>query len=646
MNALIIDDNLSFVGELGQHLATRGFVSIEAGDSQDAIDYSTDSPYVIALKICQASQKLDALLIFINADISLGNNRRQQQSGVEVLKQLRLVDKFHLTDGSTLENSVRDAGCVIYSMRSIEQLLRQTPENLLLLSPGTAFARLPTDFSDLDLPALLRSKPSADVLAPYFRVDLVLPDDRHDWANWWGINQLASVQRLVEGDPNTHQQARAQNERQELRNRQAVYLFGTRDNKMAEAYGRFSGRIAALRDDLAQRSPRILHIDDRWHDGWSNIFMRMIYATDLSTSNGTNAPATPYTDFTLDGKPVFRILNAFGDRTLDQSKQEQWVKRICKVVADAVRFAPNLIFLDLRLFRETGVIHKVEELSGAKVLRWLRAHFKATPIIMTTASNKVWSLEGLLKLGADALWVKEGLDERRSAEESVRNYCQLLELVATATGEKYRFLNRFDLAHRKLLATNGHWWEQTHLWPNGDQTKASRVEVETILDDTVLMLRSYLQQYEMGYGYKHQLQERNWTAAILRHAANVFEEIHQLNIFGPGHSNTSGVIGGYTDNAGNLVPRRADWFAYELYALRNLASHHGGARTITWNVLKQFLANLMAYMYHGPQTAFWKIQKDQITRQIRNEYDYSLGRLQMLRQRNPDYQSLYRTLIG
>jgi hypothetical protein len=201
------------------------------------------------------------------------------------------------------------------------------------------------------------------------------------------------------------------------------------------------------------------------------------------------------------------------------------------------------------------------------------------------------------------------------------------------------------LERLNLKLQTQHWWVN-HQWPDGSKTSASKGKIETMLAETVLMLRSYLQQYEMGYGYQNKVEERNWAAAVLRNAANIIEEIHEFSKLAPG-TRAKSVIGGYRDpRSGRFVVCRADWFGQRLFAIRNTTSHQIEAHAMNWEILAEFLASLICYLTYGPEITFFNIPKSQITRPLNSEYDYDLGRLEILRKSSNNYETMFRKIMG
>ena len=91
----------------------------------------------------------------------------------------------------------------------------------------------------------------------------------------------------------------------------------------------------------------------------------------------------------------------------------------------------DIIFLDVRLTAEDHIYHKVEEFSGYKILREIRKDFTAinfsTPIMLLTASNKIWYIDAFRNYGVDAYYIKEHPNYIYDKETSKKNYHNLKE---------------------------------------------------------------------------------------------------------------------------------------------------------------------------------------------------------------------------
>ncbi len=72
----------------------------------------------------------------------------------------------------------------------------------------------------------------------------------------------------------------------------------------------------------------------------------------------------------------------------------------------------DLIFLDMRLNETDHTNHKVEEYGGFKLLQEIRGDFRnvnfPTPIILITASNKIWNIDKFKEYGVDFYYTKLG----------------------------------------------------------------------------------------------------------------------------------------------------------------------------------------------------------------------------------------------
>jgi CheY-like chemotaxis protein len=91
----------------------------------------------------------------------------------------------------------------------------------------------------------------------------------------------------------------------------------------------------------------------------------------------------------------------------------------------------DIIFLDVRLTAEDHINHKVEEFTGYKILKKIRKEFTAinfsTPIILLTASNKIWNIDAFRNYGVDAYYIKEHPNYIFDKETSKQNYKNLKE---------------------------------------------------------------------------------------------------------------------------------------------------------------------------------------------------------------------------
>jgi DNA-binding NarL/FixJ family response regulator len=97
----------------------------------------------------------------------------------------------------------------------------------------------------------------------------------------------------------------------------------------------------------------------------------------------------------------------------------------------------DLILLDLRLHEkathDSTEILNIENTSGIKVLQKIKNILPQVPIIMCTASNKSWSYEATINLGADGFWCKESPDFGTSPDYSYFNTLDLIKTIHDVT---------------------------------------------------------------------------------------------------------------------------------------------------------------------------------------------------------------------
>jgi response regulator receiver domain len=89
----------------------------------------------------------------------------------------------------------------------------------------------------------------------------------------------------------------------------------------------------------------------------------------------------------------------------------------------------DLIFLDMRLGEKDHKNADVKEFGGFKLLKEIKSDFRntnfSTPIILITASNKIWNIDMFKEHGVDFYYIKEHPNYVYSKEYSMENLRQL-----------------------------------------------------------------------------------------------------------------------------------------------------------------------------------------------------------------------------
>ena len=102
----------------------------------------------------------------------------------------------------------------------------------------------------------------------------------------------------------------------------------------------------------------------------------------------------------------------------------------------------DIIFLDVRLSAEDHDNKNVVEFSGFKILKVIRKEFTAinfsTPIILLTATNKIWNIDAFRNYGVDAYYIKEHPNYIFDKETSKQNYLE--KILANKLHKKVQLL--------------------------------------------------------------------------------------------------------------------------------------------------------------------------------------------------------------
>ncbi|MBM3453972.1 MAG: response regulator [Bacteroidetes bacterium] len=145
---------------------------------------------------------------------------------------------------------------------------------------------------------------------------------------------------------------------------------------------------------------KYLIIDDLAHSGWQGILEKAIIKSEGELDSATNY-----------NEAIEKIQNKY-----------------------------DIIFLDVRLTEEDHKVKNIYEYSGFKILEIIKKEFKSinfsTPIILITASNKIWNINLFIDHGVDAYYIKEHPDHYVSNESSRENLInfqsKFIDLIETS----------------------------------------------------------------------------------------------------------------------------------------------------------------------------------------------------------------------
>lgn len=137
----------------------------------------------------------------------------------------------------------------------------------------------------------------------------------------------------------------------------------------------------------------------------------------------------------------------------------------------------DIIFLDVRLTAKDHINHKAEEFSGYKILKEIRKEFTAinfsTPIILLTASNKIWNIDAFRNYGVDAYYIKEHPNYVFDKETSKHNYYNLKENFKGLLEVGSRRNRIWNLSTAIIYKLEGHKYFKNR---NGNDNIKNRIE--------------------------------------------------------------------------------------------------------------------------------------------------------------------------
>lgn len=561
-------------------------------------------PEEIIHKIRKDQENIHLILIYIN--YKTDNLNRSDNAGILLLKYLRL---YHIQQH-----------CVLYSFLSREQLIKQDVRNLIIFSEGVTFIRLPADLTSLNYEELAEKK-APDDLSQYFRAGFDLPEDnRHNWANWWGLERLWQVHQAVvmrnKEDFYDYRNSPFRKKMASLEALTAMYLYPINSEKLKEIQisneiaklengiracneilrneknqqdiTKLKGKIessktkiqnlcnnvssgeaiATLRNEITINNRNIILLDDQSNDGWQKVFMNILYNKIDKYNEPLSAP---------------KINDEYN------------------TCLGSINEATDIILLDLRLKHEQGQIHDISKLSGVILLKEIINRHPGLPVVMITASNKVSNYQTLMDLGADAYWVKEGLDSRFNEKESFDNYYQFLTIIKKLSGKEYRLLKVFSECVDKIKKTSNPWWA-AHTWKRPYRNTTILVtqkdgqfisDVSDLLDYGVMLYRNWLKMFLLN----SQENENNnkYKGKLLANIINTLSGIVELI-----HGENNGTIKKYSIGAefksDTVEVKRGDFLGFYLYCMRNLGSHFQGATTVSYDFFEFFIKALFTWL--------------------------------------------------
>lgn len=212
---------------------------------------------------------------------------------------------------------------------------------------------------------------------------------RHNAANIWGPYKLIQGYHKLSGN--------AIPTLEELKDKLSEDTFFKKKILFEDCsvHGSVSKKtISKLRESLSKCS-KILIIEDELDRGWKDVYTHIFIQPELA--------------------PLIEFESCY-ERALSKNAKDY-----------------DLILLDLRLNEpssgEATDITEIRRTKGIQLLQRYKKDWKWTPVIITTASNKVWSSQAAMDEGANGFWSKEGIEYNSTLEFTIENTERLLSII-------------------------------------------------------------------------------------------------------------------------------------------------------------------------------------------------------------------------
>lgn len=524
-----------------QEIAAAGFASVldENVEDRKRKEESTGDHIIL----------MDIFLTFKDPEYQ----HRQDLGGIALLKFLRMKE---------VSNHI-----VLLSPWNLQQLLRMEPDYHILASKGITIAQytysldeLRThDGVELDLAELAEEKaPKKEVLRDYFKAGISLPkDERHNWANWWGIYALVEIQRAhYPNDTQKHWSlpAPVREKLKQLRNAEVKYIYDQLQVSGAQ--------VLACLDPVAAH---VVYIDDQVNEGWSDVLKGLLDENSRQAFRSFIPAAGALKD-------AIGIEDFFSQKDETQTTTLEGALKDCEI-----------LLLDLRLDpgsdRELGQ-GKEENLSGVRLLKAIRERYPGIPVLMFSASSAGLVRERLISNGVDRVWTKPGLDLSGRLDQWL--ICELRDALVRLAQADYQALK--TLGDRVASAQSSwisRWWN-TSVLSDGyqlallwDVEGTKRDSFFQIVHGILYQIRSLLQRFQEDEPMQLEDNERPDRSFALANLINRSGSLVEYLHFDGVAVEKSELL---FQTSSTAIPQRHDCLGWMLVQMRHNASHYSSMR--------------------------------------------------------------------
>jgi len=354
---------------------------------------------------------------------------------IDFVRFLRLSKYHPQAWSSNKQYKLWSSPVVCFSFEARERILLRSPESLILYSPSVRFRLLPALVADQSIKSAELPQPAEEAeLSTYVNsTKIVNLSAHHGLGDVIGpysilsyftdqLQQTVPVVKPAEAvSTDTLHEVFTQIEQEKLS--EDEYTDQTKANVIISLWGRVKDSVAITNFNL---KAHVLILDDQsefWEPMWETLF---------------------------GGKRKFTRKNKEEISAILEFERNGSNNNRCDSLLAEIR-EHSLVIMDLRLDPDNDRNKELEDVSGYRLLNYVRENDKATPILMFTSSQRGRFHQDLLDAGADAVCTKPTRLDNASALLEI-----LLGEIEALLKPDYEFLRHihFELKGQKVRLSN------------------------------------------------------------------------------------------------------------------------------------------------------------------------------------------------
>ena len=397
-NNSCVDDNPCFADQLKKHLKN------DCSDVYCFTDFSAENVEELAKRLERCIGADDVIIININ--VKIGNGRRHEQSGIKLLKWLRLNNIYN--------------HCVLYSFYSLKSLAKIHPSNTILLSKGVTFIQAPFLPSDIKVENLVEPA-ERENLIHFFRGEMDLKRMRHELANYYGLIKLIQSHQKVK--PSFFLTSKTNSYFYKL----SEWLFQDRSAEFEPEASKIT-TLNTYVNIIQIKKPLVIYLDDKANEGWGELLTDIVGNIKIMRIDENDTEDSLYTRFNF-------LKNG--------------------------RIESDLFICDLRLKNSEADLSDYTKLVSYKLVKKIRNDTVKQKILYLTATNDLNKYKKILtKLDYNPQYIftKEGVDQLYSPEASFNNYLEFVTFLFNLLGQqppriRRDYLQLFNKSEAEVIST-------------------------------------------------------------------------------------------------------------------------------------------------------------------------------------------------